>query len=537
MTGAAAQASNNLCIRFHGAAEAVTGSCFALQTGDAHILVDCGLFQGSKTEKELNYRPFPFDPAKIDAVLLTHAHIDHSGLLPKLAKDGYPGPIYATPATIDLCSVMLPDSGHIQAMEVEQLNRRNARRGLPSVQPIYDAEQATRTLTQFRPVPYGSWRDVAKGIRARFWNAGHLLGSASIEVEVTTGQDKPLRLLFSGDIGPNQKLLESQPTGPTGLDYVVCESTYGTTDRHEASPARRIEALRAEVAAAVRPSGALLIPSFAVERTQELIVDLVQLMKDGAIPDAPIFVDSPLATRASEVFAKHAGEMAAGERLRDALQAKQVRFTESVEQSMAIGRIRSFHIIIAASGMCEAGRIRHHLRNWLWRSDATVLLVGYQAQGTLGRIMQDGAMRVRLMGEEVQVRARIRAIDLYSGHADAPELAAWLAARQPIAGNVFLTHGELEAIDGLKARLAADFPALQVVVPALDDAFALTGAPARQTERERPARMAPHSAGRPDWHNDLSRLILDINDTVAGAADERARGVVLRRLRRALEAD
>ncbi len=522
-------------LSFHGAAQAVTGSCYALETSEAHILIDCGLFQGSKTEKELNYRPFPFSPASFDAVLLTHAHIDHSGLLPKLTKDGFGGPIFATPATIDLCSVMLPDSGHIQEMEVAQLNRRNSRRGLPAVQPIYDAAQAGLTITQFRPVSIGVWTPIARGVKARYWNAGHLLGSASIELEVDTHTDKPLRLLFSGDIGPAHKLLQPGPTAPKDLDYVICESTYGDVDRQETSPERRLEILENEVDGAAKAGGALLIPSFAVERTQELLVDLVQLMASGRVPNAPIFVDSPLATRASAVFEKHAGDIGNGEALRQAFRSPQVRFTESVEQSKAIARIRGFHVVIAASGMCEAGRIRHHLKEWLWREAATILFVGFQAQGTLGRILLDGASRVRLMGEEVQVRARIRSVDLYSGHADGPELAAWLAARGRISGAVFLTHGETHAIDGLKQRLLRAKADLRVLTPALDSAFTLGGEAFRQIEG--PARLAPDSAGQRDWHNELSNLILDIDDAVAQAADERARKQIIRRLRNALELD
>ncbi|CAM5766620.1 hypothetical protein LMIY3S_01883 [Labrys miyagiensis] len=233
-------------LRFYGAAQTVTGSCFGIETSRARVLVDCGLFQGSKTEKELNYRPFPFEPSAIDAVLLTHAHIDHSGLLPKLVKDGFAGSIFTTKATVDLCSVMLPDSGHIQEMEVQQLNSRNARRGLPAVNPIYDADQAIATMTRFRPVEHMSWIGIAEGVRARFWNAGHLLGSASIEMEIERKDEKPLSLLFSGDIGPGQKLLQTDPEAPTELDYVICESTYGDTDRPQASaqsstprPARR----------------------------------------------------------------------------------------------------------------------------------------------------------------------------------------------------------------------------------------------------------------------------------------------------------
>ncbi|HEY5795912.1 MAG TPA: MBL fold metallo-hydrolase [Bosea sp. (in: a-proteobacteria)] len=520
---------------FHGAAEAVTGSCFALKTHEAHILVDCGLFQGSKTERGLNYRSFPFAPASLDAVLLTHAHIDHSGLLPKLAKDGFDGPIFATPATIDLCSVMLPDSGHIQEQEVEQLNRRNARRGRPAVQPIYDAAQSAATLTQFRPALLGSWIPVARGIRARYWNAGHLLGAASIELEVERHGERPLRLLFSGDIGPDQKLLQYDPSAPQDLDYIVCESTYGDVDRPDASSKRRLQVLQAEVAAAVNASGVLLIPSFAVERTQELLVDLVHLMRSGAIPSAPIFVDSPLATRASAVFEKHAGDIENGEALRQALWSPQVRFTESVEQSKAIARIRGFHVVIAASGMCEAGRIRHHLKEWLWRESATILFVGFQAQGTLGRNLLDGVSRVRLMGEDVRVKARIRSVDLYSGHADGPELAAWLAARRPVSGAIFLTHGEMIAIDALKDRVLTADAGARIVVPALDSSFELAGGTPHQIQA--PARIAADAAGRLDWHHELSELVLDIDDAVGQAADERARKQIIRRLRRALEQD
>ena len=522
-------------LSFHGAALGVTGSCFALDTGRSRILVDCGLFQGSKTEKELNYRDFPFDPRSIQAVLLTHAHIDHSGLLPRLAREGFSGPIHATAATVDLCSVMLPDSGHIQEMEVEQLNRRNARRGkAAAVEPIYTAQDAVACQRLFRPAAFGTWIQAAPDIRARYWNAGHLLGSASVEVEVT--QDAvATRLLFSGDLGPANKLLQNEPEGPAGLDYVICEATYGDTDRQDATPQARRALLRAEVGAAARQGGALLVPSFAVERTQELLVDLVGLMEAGEVPQAPVFIDSPLATRASAVFEAHAADGANGEALLRALRSPHVRFTETVDESKGIARMRGFHIVIAASGMCEAGRIRHHLKEWLWRDRATVLLVGYQAQGTLGRILLDGATRVRIQGEEIDVRARVRSLDLYSGHADGPELAAWLDARRPIRRALFLVHGEEAAISGLRSRAAGLLDPDRIVVPGLDAAFSLTADGAAPIAPDRPGRIRPKQVARLDWHNDLSRLLLDIGDAVRDAADERGRQTIIRRLRRALD--
>lgn len=514
----------------------MTGSCFLLETKRARVLVDCGLFQGAKSEKELNYRAFPFDPAALDAAILTHAHIDHSGLLPKLAKHGYRGPIHATAPTADLCSVMLPDSGYIQQFEVKQLNRRSALRGKEAVSPIYTADDAKSCLGQFRPAAYGQWIDAAPGVRVRFWNAGHLLGSASAEIEVAAGgAGAPMRLLFSGDIGPAAKMFHREPEGPSALDYVVTEATYGATDRPETTPAERRLRLCEEVRAAASPNGALLIPSFAVERTQELLADLVALMDEGAVPPAPIVIDSPLAGRASEVFARHAGAIEEGRALLQALRSRHVHFTENVEQSKALDRMHGFHIVISASGMCEAGRIRFRLKNWLWRYEATVLLVGYQAEGTLGRILQDGAEAVRIQGEEIKVRARIRSLDLYSGHADAPELASWMQRRLPVRGGVFLVHGEDEAVAGLRARIARFVPETIIHAPRLDDAFELAPAGARLLTPPKPRRLAPDRVGRRDWHNDFSKLMLDLHEAVDRAADERARGVLLRRLRRALE--
>jgi metallo-beta-lactamase family protein len=523
-------------LRFRGAAHAVTGSCYEIETERSRVLVDCGLFQGSKSERELNYGAFPFLPEVIDAVVLTHAHIDHSGLLPKLVKQGFSGPIHATRATVDLCSVMLPDSAHIQEMEVEQLNRRNARRGRPMVAPIYTTEDAAACLTAFRSAEYDAWVSVAGGVRARFWNAGHLLGSASVELEIEQpGIDRPLRLLFSGDIGPDHKLLQFDPEAPSDLDYLICESTYGDRDRGDSSPEQRRSLLLDEIRNAQRAGGPLIIPSFAVERTQELLVDLFLIMKGGDIPTAPVFVDSPLATRASGIFERHAGEIQEGDVLRQALNSRNVHFTETVEQSKSINRLSGFFVVIAASGMCDAGRIRHHLKANLWRKNATVMMAGFQAQGSLGRILADGATSVRIQGEEVQVKARIRQIDLYSGHADATELVAWVEDRLPVKQAIFLTHGEESGLNGLKDRLAGLLSPDRIIAPQIDDAFELSAAQFRRVDVNEPHRLLPEKVARLDWHNDLSKLLLDISEAVDRQADERGRAAVIRRLKRALD--
>lgn len=526
-------------LTFHGAARTVTGSCHLVEAGGARVLVDCGLFQGSKTEKELNYRPFPFDPATIDAVVLTHAHIDHSGLLPKLAKDGFAGRVLATPPTCDLLAVMLPDSGHIQEIEVERLNRRNDRRGRDRVEPIYTADDAAAALDRLAPLPLETWGQAAPGIRVRFWNAGHLLGSASVEMEIASldaADERPTRLLFSGDIGPAHKLLQHDPVAPKGFDHVICEATYGDTVRDEVSEEVRRARLKAEVKAAMRPDGVLLVPSFAVERTQELLADLALLMERGDIPSIPIHIDSPLAEKATQVFRRHARDLEEGGRLTRALERRDIRFTETVEQSMALDRVRGFHIVIAASGMCEAGRIRHRLKNWLWREEATVLMVGYQAAGTLGRILLDGASEVRIQGDPIRVRARIRMLDLYSGHADGPELAEWIRHRRPIEGAVFLVHGEEPAIAGLSERLDGIVDRGRVIAPELDATYVLEGARAVPLGAPpRPPRIDRARPGRPDWHNDWQELLLDVEHRLGKAADDRARAVVMRRIRKALE--
>jgi metallo-beta-lactamase family protein len=525
-------------LKFHGAARTVTGSCYLVETDAARLLVDCGMFQGSKTERELNYRAFPFEPSAITALLLTHAHIDHTGLVPKLTKHGFAGPIYCTPPTADLCGVMLPDSGFIQETEVAHLNERNRRRGLPEVEPIYTLDDAVAALDQFRPVAYESWTTPAPGIRARWWNAGHLLGSASIEMEIARNGKPPLRLLFSGDIGPDNKMLQHDPEAPQGFDFVVCESTYGGRDRFERSQEARREILAQEVNDAARRRGALLIPSFAVERTQEIVTDLVLLMESRKVPSAPIFIDSPLANKATGIFRKYAKSLDHGDDLFRAFDSELVRSTESVEDSKALNRFAGFHIVVAASGMCEAGRIRHHLRNRLWQNSTTVLLAGFQAEGSLGRILETGARQVTIMGDTVDVKAAIRKIEDYSGHADGPELTAWLTERKPIARAVFLTHGEEQGQIAMEQEIAGRIvPGTCIVRPRLDDVYDIAGDACELLQAETRPRIDPSQVAIRDSHNELQNLILDIQEEMRKAGSETSRNLIIRRLRRALSGE
>jgi metallo-beta-lactamase family protein len=526
----------NVRLHFHGAAGGVTGSCFRLQTPRASVLVDCGLFQGPKTLKELNYRRFPFDPKSIAAVLLTHAHVDHSGLLPKLMLAGFRGPIHATAGTRDLCAVMLPDAGGIQEHEVEQLNRRFQRRGRKPVEPIYTADDAQACMRQFAKARYGEWVEAAAGVRARWWDAGHILGSASIEIEVEAdgAGSAPLRLLFSGDIGPGGSDFVADPQGPSGVDHLIMESTYGRIERPPLSGEERRRLLANEVRAAHEAGGPLVVPAFAVERTQELISDLIQLMHDGAAPSAPIFLDSPLAIRACEVFFDR-GMNARGENPFAAMRASNLlHTTETAQESKALEQLRGWHIIIAASGMCDAGRIRHHLKRLLWRREVTVMLAGFQATGTLGRFLQEGQRHVRIQGEEIRVHATIRNLDVYSGHADGPALAAWAKSRLPVAGKVFLVHGEPDSRAALEHRLVAEGIAqARIETPELDDAFRLLAADVEAAPRTE-HRLPPGAATQLDWHNARSQLLLSLDEALESAPDDAARAALLQDLTRDL---
>lgn len=521
-----------LTLTFHGAAGTVTGSCFRLHTANGDVLVDCGMFQGTKTVRELNYRPFPFNPASMRAVLLTHAHIDHSGLVPKLTRQGFRGPVYATPGTVDLLAYMLPDSGYIQETEVERLNRRNRQRGRPAVQPIYTEQDARDALKRLKTVRYDHWIDVISGVRARFWQAGHMLGSASVEVEVAN-RAGPVRILFSGDVGPGGKAFHDDAEAPVRPDWLVVETTYGDRARTDLGEAERQAALAAEVRAALQAGGPLLIPVFAVERTQELLYDLDRLFDRGALPPVDVFLDSPLADAVTGVFRKHLADL--GTEGDDPFTRPNFHRVTSVEQSQRLNALRGGAIIMAASGMCDAGRIRHHLKNHLWRPETTVLLVGYQAPGTLGRTLQQGAPRVRIHGEQIEVQARIRSLDVYSGHADRDRLLAWLDERQGVERGLFLVHGEPEAREAVRqGLLARGWTAQSIHMPDLDETVDLT--------RPRPHRTAPAEARLPpaaamqsaDWHNRYAETLLDLGEALRAAPDDRTRERLLERIRKAI---
>jgi metallo-beta-lactamase family protein len=357
-------------------------------------------------------------------------------------------------------------------------------------------------------------------------------------VEVATGDTRRrfLRLLFSGDLGPGHKIFHPDPEAPENFDYLVVESTYGDRDRPTVTPTARRHLLREEVAAAMKRGGNLLIPAFAVERTQELLFDLGRLFANGELPRIKVFLDSPLAIRATQVFAAHAGDLEDVDAAEPPFQQPNFQFVETVEQSVAIGRIHGGAIIIAASGMCDAGRIRHHLKQNLWRPDSTVLLVGYQAPGTLGSLIEQGVKAVRIHGEEVSVKATIRRLDAYSGHADRTELIEWVKERLPAKRAIFLTHGEESALASFKDGLVAlGCAADRVLIPRLDDRIPLTDGDEAPRPKLAPHRLPPEAVGRPDWHNDYAALALDLQHRLNELADDSARQRLLRQVRALLE--
>ena len=517
---------SDLRLTFHGAARTVTGSCMELELRSRSILVDCGLFQGSRTLETLNHGSFEFAPDKIEAVVLTHAHIDHCGLLPKLVKQGFEGPIYCTPATADLLQFMLADAGRIQESDADRRNRRADRAGDTLFEPLYTEEDAMKAWRQTRQIPLCEWFEPAEGYRARFWNAGHILGAASAEIEANG-----TRMLFSGDLGPDNKAFHPDPEAPTGLDYVVCESTYGDRARERLTIEQRRDQLEHEIKTALARGGNLIIPTFALERTQELLLDIAKLLDANRIPDVPVFVDSPLASRATGVFSRHIDEMedVGGE---DVFRHPSIHFTQDVSESMRLNTM-SGAIIMAASGMCEAGRIRHHLKHNLFRRDSTILFVGFQARGSLGRVILEGAKRVRISGEDINVRAEIRKIDSYSAHADRDELHNWITTRRPINGTLFLDHGEPEGTDALRSLVQADDPTTNIIIPQIGETYALI--PGQPAKRISTGHVDLEQMIGTDWQNDYADFAANLKRHLGKIKNERQRQKAIAEMRRVLE--
>ena len=471
-------------ITFLGATRTVTGSNFLVEAAGKKFLVDCGMWQGKKEMEEENFNEFDFDPKQIDFMLLTHAHIDHSGRIPKLYNEGFRNKIYAHKATCDLCSLMLPDSGHIQEMESEWKNRKRKRRGEPERPPLYTAEEAARCLEIFEAVNYDEIIEIDENIHVRFNDAGHMLGSSIIELWVKE-DGKEVKTVFTGDLGNNDIPLLDSPTMIEDADYLVMESTYGS--RLHVRNDEKAKIFLDVVSETLDKQGTVVIPSFAVGRTQEILYELNKIKENTDDEDfkrkyktlmkAPVYVDSPLAISATEVFRENMDlfeedvqkEIMSGD---NPLEFPGLKFTMTTDESKALNEDPTPSIIISASGMCEVGRIKHHLKHNLWNPNSTILFVGYQAPGTLGYSIVNGAKTVKIFGEEVAVNARIEYIEGYSGHADQEWLMNFIYSFITKPKHIFLVHGEEESQDVLEKKII-DETGISVTTPEYGETYEL----------------------------------------------------------------
>lgn len=439
-------------IKFCGASNTVTGSCHLITTDNHKILLDCGQFQGGKAMEALNHEAFPFDPAEIELLLLSHAHIDHCGRIPLLVKRGFQGKIYCTDATADLLTVMLKDSAHIHEQDSQWQSKKNARTGKPPVEPLYTMTDAENALKLVTPVLYDQLIELNDEMKMVFNDAGHILGSAITELWVTEGDDTS-KIVFSGDLGVMDRPILRDPTVIKKADYVIMETTYG--NRLHAENSTSIDRLLQIVVDTIKRGGNVVIPSFAVGRTQELIFEFNKIFESepkyqDILGKVKVYIDSPMATTATEVFRKNASVFDKETKeyiLRgdNPLDFPNLEFTRSTAQSQALNMDKMPKIIISASGMCEAGRIRHHLKHNLWDSRNSIVFVGYQAEGTLGRLLVEGAKSITLFGEEIQVNAEIHNLEGFSGHADRDGLYAWLSGFEKEPKHIFLVHGEMDS--------------------------------------------------------------------------------------------
>ncbi|MEE0865444.1 MAG: MBL fold metallo-hydrolase [Clostridia bacterium] len=470
-------------ITFLGATRTVTGSNYLVEAAGKKFLVDCGMWQGSSELEMQNAEDFEFNPQEIDFMLLTHAHIDHSGRIPKLYKEGYRSPIYAHKATCDLCTLMLPDSGHIQEMEIEWKNKKRKRKGEKELPPLYTAEEALRSMEVFEPVQYDEIIEVTPDIHFRLNDAGHMLGSSIIELWVKENGEET-KTVFTGDLGNNDLPLLDSPTMIDSADYLVMESTYGS--RKHLRNDEKAEMFLNIVSETLDNEGTVVIPSFAVGRTQEILYEINKLkeVKDDdefrrkykTLMKASVYVDSPLAISATEVFRENTNlfepdVIEAMEKGDNPLEFPGLKFTRTADESKALNESKESNIIISASGMCEVGRIKHHLKHNLWNPKSTILFVGYQAPGTLGYNIVKGDKTVKIFGEEIAVNARIEYIEGYSGHADQDGLMNFVYSfRTKKPKNIFLVHGEPEAQDVLKEKIETEI-GIPVIIPEFGETY------------------------------------------------------------------
>lgn len=447
-------------IKFLGATISVTGSCHLITTDKYKILLDCGLFQGSRALEELNRESFGFDPSEIDFMFLSHAHIDHSGRIPLLTKRGFKGKIYCTDATVDLVQVMLKDSGYIQEKETEWFNRKAERSGKPMIDPLYTSQDVADSAKHLEPILYNQLFEINPDVHVRFKDAGHMLGSSIIELWIKEGNNIT-KLVYSGDIGVNNKPLLRNPEIVKEADYLIMETTYG--DRVHESNEESLEKFIEIILKTTRRGGTVVIPSFAVGRTQELIYELNMYYEHHEeikheLDNIMVYIDSPLATTATEIFQRNAQVF--DEETRqfilkgdNPLDFKNLKFTRTVEESKQLNLDNNPKIIISASGMCEAGRIKHHLKHNLWNSKNSVVFVGYQAVGTLGRSIVNGDKDVSIFGEKIHINAEIYSLEGFSGHADKEGLLEWLSAFHKPPKKIFLVHGETDSKKGFAATV------------------------------------------------------------------------------------
>jgi metallo-beta-lactamase family protein len=437
-------------LTFYGATGQVTGSCYLLETRSHRILLDCGLFQGSKETEKQNTADFPFDPASIDAVVLSHAHLDHCGRLPKLVKDGFKGAVFLTEASFPLLELMLMDAVHLQLRDTEWENKRRQRAGKKLLEPLYELEDVEALLKLRQPIAYSQEKEILAGITVSFHEAGHILGSSIVRLRIKD-HDEVKTLVFSGDLGnPNSPLLRD-PAILTDADVLLLESTYG--DRDHKPLENTLNELRETLAEAAESGGNVIIPAFAVGRTQDLIYWLGKIQRQGKLPQQQIYLDSPMAISASEIYAANTKlfNIDDPEFTKIAPQGwhawlKGLIYSQTAEESMAVNRIAGGAIIIAGSGMCNGGRIRHHLKYNLWRRNAHIIITGFQAEGTLGRIIVDGKKKVlKILGSEVKVEAKIHTLGALSAHADQSQLLKWASHFKAPQPRLYLVHGEKTA--------------------------------------------------------------------------------------------